>query len=150
MTLRSWGLSTLERLNSPISKAPLISWLDDMITPCNRLESVRFCYPTMFDVDCISKMVRRCFEISSICNSICRVWTALTFLQAFLICWTAPCSKQHSNSAIQTSPWDLLVPGPSMSAHCWMTRQTASATRDHQPAAWQDSCRALLLTSRAQ
>ncbi len=46
-----------------------------MIAPCSRSELAGFCHPTMFDVDCISKMVRRCIEISLSCGSICRVWT---------------------------------------------------------------------------
>ncbi len=38
-----------------------------MIARCN-MESVGCCHPTMIDVDSISKMVRRSFEISLSCN----------------------------------------------------------------------------------
>ncbi len=55
-----------------------------MIAPCNGSESVRVCHPTMLAVDCISNMVRRCYEISLSCNSICRVWTGPWRL--YLIC----------------------------------------------------------------
>ncbi len=64
LSSNSWGLSTLERLNSPISKATFIF----LIRRYDR---------TMSNVDCISKMVRRLSEFSLSCNSICGVRTGL-------------------------------------------------------------------------
>ncbi len=60
------GACPNKRLNSPISKATS-SWSDDMIAPCDRSISNGFCHLTMFDVNCISHMVRRSIEISLNC-----------------------------------------------------------------------------------
>ncbi len=58
---RSWGLSTLERLNSLISEASL-TFLVGLYDRTMSWVGEKNCHPTMFDVDGISKIVQMSFE----------------------------------------------------------------------------------------